>query len=619
MESIAKKLKEVIQKLFGVEVEPEVTVAPEKFEADYASNVAMRLAGQLGRSPREIAEEIAKEYGGEIEVAGPGFLNFKVDDSNYLDKMVEISEQIEGAKTAKDGVKALVGEWDGRTVLTEFSDPNPFKVLHVGHLYTTIIGDTVARLYEKAGAKVFRANFGGDVGMHVAKNMYVMMKHEDELERLEKEGTNRERMEFLAKCYVEGSNEFEDDPKANKEIVQLNKKVFEIAERGIDRPKGTIDEREDTEFSKSTDEETAKLAKIYWMGRGWSFDYFEEFYARIGVKFDKYYPESGTARKGLPAVQQGLKDGVFIESDGAVVFPGDKYDLHTRVFINKEGVPTYEAKDLGGDLYKWGDYHPDKSVIITGDDIRDYMKVVFKALSLVEPEVAKRMLHITHGNVKLTGGVKMSSRKGNFLRAEDVIDSVNELLSDDKGKFDERVSLGAIKYAFLKGKMNGDTNFDLKESVSMTGNSGVYLLYSTVRAKKILSKIFEESSPRTRSRNPSSRVRSLDLRPVASESSCGENFFKNRETPYTMDEYEKKLVKKICDYPAMLETAVKELAPHKICGYLYELAQEFSRFYEHDKVSGDAHEAERGEMVKVYEEVMEDGLNTLGIEVPEEM
>ena len=471
-------------------------------------------------------------------------------------------------------------EYSGKTVICEFSDPNPFKVLHVGHLYTSIMGDSISRLVEFAGGKVIRANFGGDVGLHVAKTLYAVMKND----------SNTDDIAEIAKCYVEGTRAYEDDENAKKEIVELNKEIYHIAENNI---------------------HDGELAELYWKGRETSYQYFEDFYKRVGVKFDKYYPESTVAKRGLSEVKEHTPE-VYTESDGAVVFEGEKYDLHTRVFINAEGLPTYEAKDVGLIFTKWDDYKFDKSIVITGNDIIDYMKVVLKSISLYAPELVERTKHITHGNVRLPGNEKMSSRKGNFIKAVDVLNSVEALVARSASSADvvlaqrtfstsrsaspasshniatktSQIALGAIKYAFLKYKIGGNIEFDAKESVSTTGNSGVYLQYSAVRAKKILAGVKADEA----------------------------DFAK-----WELNENEKKLIKKLAQYGGVLKEAISDFAPHKVANYLYETAQEFSRFYENVKVAGSDQEAERATLVEAYYKVMEHGLNILGIVIPEEM
>ena len=328
--------------------------------------------------------------------------------------------------------------------------------------------------------------------------------------------------------------------------------------------------------------------ELYWQGRRLSYEYFKQFYASIGVKFDKYYPESTVADRGVEEVRAHL-GAVYEESDGAIVYRGEKVGLHTRVFINREGVPTYEAKDVGLLFTKWTDWHFDESVVITGNEQTDYMKVVLASVKEYAPELVERTSHLTHGLVKLPGNVKMSSRKGNFLKAVDVLEMVRDELGGEKA--DSRVVLAAIKYAFLKYKMGGDIVFDPKESVAVNGNSGVYLLYSAVRAKKILQKVGT----------------------VVVDDETDENKIAQETAA------EKGLSKKVIQYQEVLQNAVIEKAPYKICNYLYELAQEFSRFYERVRVAGNAREGELKNLVKVYLGVMEHGLGLMGIEVPEEM
>ena len=330
------------------------------------------------------------------------------------------------------------------------------------------------------------------------------------------------------------------------------------------------------------------------------------------------------AGRGLEEVR-GHLGTVYEESDGAVVYRGEKVGLHTRVFINREGVPTYEAKDVGLLFTKWDDWKFDESVVITGNEQKDYMRVVLASVREYAPELVERTQHLTHGLVKLAGNVKMSSRKGNFIKAVDVLDGVEELLrregrakseegqevlaegQKDRGeRVDPRLVLAAVKYAFLRYKMGGDIIFDPQESVSMTGNSGVYLLYSAVRAKKILAKV-------------EGGAEILSKKVVQKEGNRGLNKKVVQENPAETAEFERKLYKKIVQYGEVLPVAVREKAPHKICTYLYELAQEFSRFYEAVPVAGSAREQERTELVRADLAVMQHGLGLLGIEIPEEM
>jgi arginyl-tRNA synthetase len=532
---------------------------PEEQFGDYATNAALKLAKQLGKSPREIAETLAaavkEKLAGqvsEVSVAGPGFLNLKLSDQALIGALAT-----ESAKSLK-----------GQTVVAEYSDPNPFKVLHAGHLYTSVVGDAIANLLENAGATVHRVNFGGDVGLHVAKAMWaILRKLEGEHPGKLNDIAVNERADWLAEEYVAGSFAYEEEEKANEqarqEIKELNKRIYQIHE---------------------DDDHESPFAQIYWTCRQWSYNYFDDFYARIGTKFEKYYPESETAPLGLKTVREHTGD-VYQESDGAVIFPGEDHDLHTRVFINSEGLPTYEAKDVGLIMKKWQDYQFDLSIVITGNDIIEYMKVVLKSVEQFQPELSARSRHLTHGIVKLADAGKMSSRKGNILRADDVLEAVadaNQAFS--VGSANRETSLGAVKYAFLKVRTGGDVVYDPKESVSLEGNSGPYLQYAHARARSILAKAGFEGG----------KIDGLEAG-------------------------ERTLARKISEYPEVVDKAAAELMPHHICTYLYELAQTFNRFYENNRVIDDSREKTRLALVARYADRLKQGLSLLGIASPDKM
>jgi arginyl-tRNA synthetase len=564
MEQVAQFIEKKIQELFGVDQSIQLS-RPDSSFGDFATNAAMQLAKQLGKNPREIAEQLAEKLREadefvEVTVAGPGFINLKVKDDALT---LELENII--SNPANYGKSQI---YNSKVVVTEYSDPNPFKVLHVGHFYTSVIGDAISNLIEYAGGQVHRVNFGGDVGLHVGKTMWAIInklggENPEKLAEVDKNG----RSEWMAACYVEGTRAYEDDEQAKLEIISINKKVYQLH---------TDNDHEST------------FAQIYWTCRTWSYDYFNAFYKRIGTTFEKYYPESETAAVGLATVIEQKNNGVYQDSDGAVVFKGEPYGLHTRVFINSEGLPTYEAKDVGLSIKKWQDYEFDESVIITGNDIIEYMKVVLKSIEQFKPELTARTKHITHGNIKLAGSVKMSSRKGNFLRATDVLDMVADENEIVQGNRNEEPVLGAIKYAFLKFRIGADSVFIPQESVSLHGNSGPYLQYSLARANSVLQKLGDIDS-------------TIEM----------------TDDQYT--QYERTLIFKLTEYPDALAQATVEFSPHYLCTYLYELAQIFNRFYENSKVIGDDREQLRSRLVKAYTIVLGNGLRVLGIPTPERM
>lgn len=568
MDNISKALKAVIGDEFGINELPDISRPEEKF-GDYTTNVSLKLAAKLGKNPIEIANRIADKLRtsntgivSEVNIAGPGFINIRLKDT-YLLKMA--ANAAGKQQTFKDQV-----------IVTEYSDPNPFKVLHAGHIYTSVVGDAVANLFESCGGKVHRVNFGGDVGLHVGKTMWAILTEEspgdpDEDKAWAKiqsmaNDPLRDRAQWMANCYMMGNNAYEQDAAIRESVKAINKHAYELHD--------------------SNDHESV-FGKIYWTCRTWSYDYFDEFYAYIGSHFEKYYPESVTAPLGLKTVKEELQKGVYEKSDGAVIFNGEKYGLHTRVFINSQGLPTYEAKDVGLIMAKWNDYHFDKSVVITGNDIVEYMKVVLKSIEQFEPQLAERSVHLTHGQVKLAGGVKMSSRKGNVLLAEDILkEAESEAQKLGSGEETKDVSLAAVKYSFLKQRIGADIIYNPEESVSLEGNSGPYLQYAHARACSILSK--------TPNFNP-------------------------QDIETNLEKSERSLVLKLSEYPEVITKSVNEMLPHHICTYLYELAQGFNRFYEQNRVIGSDRQSIRLQLVFNYKSVLKDGLSILGINAPERM
>lgn len=555
-DTLEQEIASIAKELFGTEITVELARTDEQ-HGDFATNAAMQLSGKLGKNPREVAEQLVAKLREQqpevmIEIAGPGFINLRMPDAVVWQGALHATE--------------LPTPLQGKTIVAEYSDPNPFKVLHAGHLYTTLVGDAVANILEAGGAKVARVNFGGDVGLHVAKAMWGIIQelggeYPEKLEGI----AEHDRATWISACYVKGNTAYAESEQSKAEIGEINKKVYAL---------------------HTSDEKTAPFAQLYWTCRQWSYDGFEQLYQKLQVKpFAMYYPESETSAYGIELVEKGRAEGIFEESDGAVVYKGEKDGLHTRVFLTGEGLPTYEAKDLGLAERKWQDYHFDQSIIITAGDIIEYMRVVVKVLSHFHPELADRTKHLTHGLIKMPGGEKMSSRTGKALLADDILDAARQA-SQALERDDEDVILGAVKYSFLKNRIGGDIIYDPKESVSMEGNSGPYLQYALVRAKSILQKAGSIDA-----------VEHID----------------------TLEPGERSLAVQLGKYPEVFNGAVQELSPHAICSYLYETAQVFNRFYENNRVVDDPRSAIRVQLVSAYSAVLAGGLTILGIPTPERM
>lgn len=554
MNHLVQLIRETIIRLYDTEIDP-VVDRPDAQFGDAATNVAMQLAKPLGRNPREIAEEVANELRTsgafqEVSIAGPGFINLRLND----EELRRLASQ--------DAPRALAGT----SMVVEYSCPNAFKELHTGHLYQTIFGDILCRVLEANGATVYRTSFGGDVGLHVAKCLWGMVatlggEHPEKLQDIE--ATPFARAQWISQCYVRGAGAYEEDDQAKQDIDALNQQIYAFHE---------------------SDDHESPLAQIYWTTRQWSYDYFDAFYDMIKVDHMRYYPESSTMPVGMSVVNEQLEKGNLEHSDGAVVFVGDESKhLHTRVFVTSRGLPTYETKDIGVIWKEREDYQFSKRVIITGNDQKEYMRVVFAAAETFDPSLAGTMTHLTNGTVRFGDGSKMSSRLGNVSRAVDVIDvvreKVRELVQDEA--LVDTVALGAVKYVFAKYRLGGDIAFDIDETVSLAGNSGPYIQYAHARACSILEKATQPSQA---------------------------------EASY--DEFERALLVKLGEYSEVVARAAEEMTAHGICNYLYELAQEFNRFYEKARIIGDEREAIRLSLVEIYRDVLARGLGLLGIVAP---
>jgi len=508
---------------------------------DYSTNVAMVLAKKVGDNPKKLAEKIKEKLDSDIvekiEVAGAGFVNFRIKDEVFIKNIENILKEKD-----KYGSNEILS---GKKVVIEYTDPNPFKEFHVGHLMSNAIGESLARILEFSGGEVKRANYQGDVGLHIAKAIW----------GIKNLGIRDLDVSSLGKAYSIGAQEYESN---KEEINEINKKIYD----------------------KSDDE----VDEMYKKGRHISLEHFEEIYKILGTKFDDYFFESEVGENGKNIVLENVGK-IFEKSEGAVVFKGEEFGLHTRVFINSEGLPTYEAKELGLAEKKFDKYNPDISISVTGNEIKEYFRVVLKAMELINPLWAEKTKHVSHGMLKLPEG-KMSSRTGDVVTAESIIDEVKKLVSQ-KAEIEEndieKISIGAIKYSILKQATGKDIVFDFNKSISFEGDSGAYLQYSFVRAKSVLGQ--------------SNKKPSL------------------KDSPQEITNLEKLLHR----LPEVIERAYKEYEPHYISTYLIELAREFNSYYAKNKIIGSDNEEYNLALVQAVSIALENGLWLLGIKVPNKM
>lgn len=596
MTDISKTIKKAIETALAelsipAPVEIHLERPAEFTHGDYSTNIALALAKKHDMSPRDLAQKIVDalsaakiEYVEKIETAGPGFINFHLTPAYFAHALGGIIAAGDSYGT-NDRLK-------GQKILIEYTDPNAFKVFHIGHLMSNAIGESIARLTEAAGADVIRICYPSDIGLHIAKAVWAMQKHESEIPA--ESAPISERTAFLGKMYVEGNEAYDTGAAegASADAVAVKKEIENINV---------------ALFAKS---DTA-LNVLYEKGRKWSFDHLEQIYKKVGTKFDDYIYESEVAEPGKEIVQKFTSTGesaIFEESEGAVVFKGEKHGLHTRVFLNSKGLPTYEAKELGLNTEKFRRY-PDlaQSIVITAAEINDYFMVLLCALALIDEkngtQIAAKTKHSGHGFLRLAaeggGSTKMSSRKGTVITGESLIEDVEKIATEkiaDRG-FDaetsreivDRVAIGAIKYSILRSAAGSDIIFDFEKSLSFEGDSGPYLQYTHTRAMSVVEK---------------AKAEGLAVKIPESISEI---------TPL-----EKLLVR----FPEIVARAGKEFSPHLVATYLIELASAFNSYYANHMIVDVKDPATSGYRLALTQStasILRTGLNLLGIKVPERM
>lgn len=569
---IAKRLKEVLGALGAAEASIRIDY-PESLEhGDLTTNAAMAYAKKLGLPPRALAEKIVAEFSKDLpsglagsSVAGPGFINFTVKDEAIAREVLAISAHVSRLSREKPAKKSSSS---AGKVLIEYTDPNTFKVFHIGHLMSNAIGESLSRLIEFGGAETVRICYPSDIGLHIAKAIWAIQKHAGDMPA--DSAVILERTEFLGKMYVEGTAAYENDLAAKDDIDALNRIIYAKSSREINA--------------------------LYEKGRSWSLEHFNGLYEALGTSFDEFIYESEMAPVGLEIVREFLKKGVFEESEGATVFKGEPYGLHTRVFVSSMGIPTYEAKDLGLNVTKFKK-HPDavQSIIVTASEQNDYFKVLTKVISLIDAQNGSKTKHIGHGMMRFADG-KMSSRTGNVVTAESLLADIKALVAQriadrrfsptDSAEIATDIAVGAIKYTILRSSIGSDIVFDSVASISFEGDSGPYLQYSVVRASSVLAKASQTTGQKIK-------------------------------TPDKAGLLEKLLVR----FPDIAERARNEYAPQIIANYLINLAGAFNGFYAAQTIidERDPLSPYRLELTRAFKEVMTDGLWLLGIKVPKKM
>ena len=533
---------------------------PEEFShGDYSCNIAMVLAKQASQNPRELAEKIVAEILknkpkeiSKVEVAGPGFINFYLSPDFFLSQTKEILD------LDKKYGKGNIGE--GKRVVVEYSSPNIAKPFTIGHLRSTVIGDAIANILDFSGYKVIRDNHLGDWGTQFGK-LIVAIKKWSSIIEIQKSETP---IKDLVDLYVKFHNEAEKDIKLEDEARDWFKKL------------------------ENNDKEAKKIWNICVK---LSMKEFEKIYKRLGVKFDTQYGESFFEIKMKEVLEDVNKLGIARESEGAylVFFENDKYP--PMMLLKKDGSSIYALRDLAADKFRKEKYGKDVVIINeVGMEQSLHFQQVIETEKLLGYVKGFDRVHVAHGFYRFPEG-KMSTRKGNGIWLDEVLDEAVEKAGAFNKDTAEVVGIGAIKFNDLKRESSKDIIFNWDEVLNLKGDSGPYLQYSYARAKSILQKAKEE------------RIEKVTWK----------SGFQVKE----ITELDKLLYR----FPEVVERAGKEYSPHYIATYLIELASSFNNFYGKGKIvdKTDAESPYKVALTEAFSIVLKNGLNLLGIQAPERM
>ena len=557
---IVNLLSQNIEVLTSEEISQLIEIPPKPEMGDFAFP-CFRLAKSYHKAPPMIAQDLKESIGdqaflSEIRVIG-GYLNFYVDKAQYAQQIIDKYNNATDYGCSDQG--------KDKTICIDYSSPNVAKNFHVGHLRTTIIGNSLYKIFSKLGYKVVRINHLGDWGTQFGK-LIVAYKKWGSREAVEEKG-----IEELMDIYVKFHEEAEKDDSLNDEARAWFLKMEQGNEEALE---------------------------IWQWFRDISLKEFMRVYNILGMEFDSFAGESFYRDKTADVIKRLTDDGLLKESQGAMIVPLDEYDMPPCIVAKKDGSSIYATRDLAAILYRKATYNFDRCLYVTGLEQKLHFAQVFKVIELMGNDYAKNLVHIPYGLVSLKSG-KISSRKGNVIFAEDLLrESINKTTSiieeknpdiPDKEEVAKQVGIGAIIFNDLYNQRIKDVIFDWNKLLNFDGETGPYVQYTYARASSVLRKIGEVPD-------------TIDYTLLTDEASIG-------------------LLKEIERYPQVIKDAAERYEPSVIARYSIDLAHAFNKFYHECQINVEDETTKytRTNVVKIARYIIKDALSLLGIQCPEQM
>ncbi len=593
MQSVREKLSEAIEKTLGklgIEA-PGFSLEHPQDETygDFSTNAAFLAGKKLGKPPLHLAEELKENFPSldfisDVSVAKPGFLNFRVKSEVVASELLDILRLQEKYGSNSKG--------KGKKWLLEHTSPNPNKAMHIGHLRNNVIGMALAKIWEFSGIKVTLDCIDNNRGIAIAKLMWGFLQfarktpagtatidswfsHQDDWHTPESEGMRPDR--FVDDLYVKGEKDFSENEESAKAVRKIvvdweahDKKVWALWEH---------------------------VLKYSYEGQSRTL-------ARLMSRWDKVWHEHEHYEKGKEFVERGLREGIFRKlEDGAVLTDLEsKYGIADTILMKSDGTALYITQDLALTELKHDAFDAGKMFWLIGPEQSLAMRQMFAACDQLGINRYDDCIHLSYGRMNIKGQGKMSSRLGNVIYIDDLIDLAKEEIMKrmDDSQFSkeeaesiaEKVAVGAVKYSILKVGRTMNMEFDIESSIAFEGNSGPYIQYTCVRTQSLLKKLEEEVD------------------------------FKKIVIPDSLNIEEESLLRYLYRFGETVLESTESYSPHFVCTYLHELSKRYNALYNEHMILREPDEKMRHFRILLTAatgQILRNGLTVLNIEVPERM
>lgn len=601
-EQISKAAIEAVKALYGVDV-PEKMVQLQKTRPEFEGNltlVVFPLLKMSHKKPEETAEEIGEYLKSNSSAITDfnvvkGFLNLSIGDTAWVDLLNKINAE------PHFGFKPVTEK--SPLVMIEYSSPNTNKPLHLGHVRNNLLGWSLAQIMQANGNKVVKTNIVNDRGIHICKSMLAWLKWGN---GATPESTGKKGDHLIGDFYVAFDKHYKEECKELEAQYKAEGLTDDQAEEKAKNEAPLI--KEAHEMLVKWEHNDPEVRALWKKMNEWVYAGFDKTYKALGVSFDKIYYESDTYLEGKAKVEEGLKKGLFFRKEDNSVWADLTNDgLDQKLLLRKDGTSVYMTQDIGTANMRFHDFPIDKMIYVVGNEQDYHFQVLSILLDRLGFKWGKELVHFSYGMVELPNG-KMKSREGTVVDADDLVaEMISDArkTSDELGKFsdmseDEKnniariVGMGALKYFILKVDARKNMLFNPAESIDFNGNTGPFIQYTYARINSIMRKASAE----------------------------GLQIPETLPTESPLNEKEIQLVQKMNGFCAAIEQAGKDYSPSGIANYCYELTKDFNQFYHDYSILNAETESEkltRLVIAKNVAKIIKNGMQLLGIEVPERM